>query len=208
MVQAEMVLQSRGLKYNSEITPEIQLFNEYFGGGMSSIVFQELREAQGLAYAVFSSYNSGSKVEDNDYMMAYIGTQADKQKEALDALVNLLNNLPESEKNFENAKKAILSKIESTRITKGEVLFDYLGAQRKNLDHDIRKDVYSRVQEMNFGDLKDFHGKYIRDKKFNIAVIGDRKKMNFVALGTYGEVKELSFDEIFGYKENTGTILN
>ncbi len=208
MVQSEMVLQSRGPQYNSEITPEIQLFNEYFGGGMSSIVFQELREAQGLAYSVFSRYNSGSKVEDDDYMMAYIGTQADKQKEALEALVDLLNNLPESEKNFDNAKKAILNKIESNRITKSRVLFNYLGAQRKNLDYDIRKDVYSRVKDMTFENLKSFHNKYIKDKKYNIAVVGDRKKMNFTALSQYGEVTELSLDEIFGYKENTLQVLN
>jgi len=208
MVQAEMVLQSRGPQYNSALTPEIQLFNEYFGGGMSSIVFQELREAQGLAYSVFSRYNSGSKVEDNDYMMAYIGTQADKQKEALDALVNLLNNLPESEESFKNAKKAILNKIESNRITKERILFNYLAAQRKNLDYDIRKDVYTRVQDMTFDDLTAFHIKYVKGKKYNIAVVGDRKKMNFTALGKYGEVKELSLNEIFGYKENTSTILN
>lgn len=208
MVQAEMVLQHRGAKYNSEIAPQVQMFNEYFGGGMSSLVFQEIREARGLAYSVFSSYQTAGKVEDNDYLMAYLGTQVDKQEEALEAMVDLLNNLPESPKNFDNAKKAILNKIESNRITKTSVLFNYLGAKRKNLDYDLRKDVYNRVQKMTFADLKNFHQKYVKDKSYNIAVVGDENKVNFKALGKYGEVKELSLSDIFGYEENNVAVPN
>jgi len=124
-----------------------------------------------------------------------------KQEEALDALVDLLNNLPESEKNFETAKKAILNKIESSRITKTRVFFNYLAAQQKKLDYDVRKDVYSRVQTMTFDDLKTFHQSYIKDKQFNISVVGDEQKMNFSALGKYGKVDKLSLDQIFGYEE-------
>ena len=201
MVQAEMMLTSKQDQFNKEIMPEVNVFNEYFGSGMSSVLFQEIREARGLAYSVFSRYNVASKAEENDYLTAYLGTQADKQEEALDALVNLLNNLPESEKNFDTAKKSILNKIESSRITKTSIFFNYLAAQRKNLDYDIRKDVYSRVKTMSFGDLKAFHAKYIKDKKFNIAVVGDEEKMNFQALSKYGAVNKLSLDEVFGYEE-------
>ncbi len=115
MVQAEIVMQSRGPKFDPEIAPEAQMFNEYFGG-MSGVVFQEIREAQGLAYSVFSSYSTGSTKEKNDVMMAYIGTQADKQEEAMNALIDLMNNIPESEQNFENAKKAKLSLCEGSWV--------------------------------------------------------------------------------------------
>ena len=208
MVQTEMVLQSRGPEYNHELAPEVRLFNEYFGGGMSSIVFQEIREAQGLAYSVFSSYQQGAKLDQNDVVMAYVGTQADKQKEALNAMIDLLNNLPETEKNFNNAKQAILNKIESNRVTKTSVLFNYLSAQEKKLDYDLRKDIYSRVKEMTFDDLKNFHESYVKGKKYNIAVIGDDAKMNFTALNEHGEVVKLSLDEIFGYEENNVPVPN
>lgn len=201
MVQAEMALTSKQNKFNKEILPEVNVFNEYFGAGMSSVLFQEIREARGLAYSVFSRYNVAKRAEEHDFLTAYLGTQADKQEEALDALVDLLNNLPESEKNFETAKKAILNKIESSRITKTRVFFNYLAAQQKKLDYDVRKDVYSRVQTMTFDDLKTFHQSYIKDKQFNISVVGDEQKMNFSALGKYGKVDKLSLDQIFGYEE-------
>ena len=54
---------------------------------------------------------------------------------------------------------------------------------------------------MSFDDLKNFHQTYIKDKKFNIAVVGDEAKMNFQALGKYGKINKLSLDEVFGYKE-------
>jgi len=201
MVQAEMLLSSKKDQFNKDLLPEVNVFNEYFGSGMSSVLFQEIREARGLAYSVFSRYEVAQKVDENDYLTAYLGTQADKQEEALDALVDLLNNLPESEKNFETAKQSILSKMESNRITKTRVFFNYLSAVDRNLDYDVRKDVYKRVKNMKFDDLKNFHSEYVKNQKFNISVIGDEKKIDFKALGKYGEVTQLSLPEIFGYDD-------
>lgn len=201
MVQAEMLLSSKKDEFNKELLPEVNVFNEYFGSGMSSVLFQEIREARGLAYSVFSRYSVAQKADENDYLTAYLGTQADKQEEALDALVDLLNNLPESEKNFETAKQSILSKMESNRITKTQVFFNYLSAVDRNLDYDVRKDVYTRVKDMNFADLKDFHSNYVKDQKFNISIIGDENRIDFQALGKYGKVTQLSLSEIFGYED-------
>jgi zinc protease len=208
MVQAEIIFQSKGPQFDPSIAPEARLFNEYFGGGMSGIVFQEIREAQGLAYSVFSNYNQGVEKGENDYMMAYVGTQADKQKEAMGALMDLINNLPESPQNFDNAQKSILKKIESERVTKTSVLFNYLSAQEKGLDYDIRKDIYERVQKMTFEDLKSFHNMYVKDKKYNVAIIGSEDKIDFVALNEYGEVVKLSLSELFGYEDRDPQLLN
>ena len=51
---------SHGDKYDKELTPKITLYNEYFGGSMNSIVFQEMREARALAYTAMSVYSSPS----------------------------------------------------------------------------------------------------------------------------------------------------
>ncbi|MEN8250589.1 MAG: insulinase family protein [Bacteroidota bacterium] len=201
MVQSEIVLQTKGIKYDANMTPQVRMFNEYFGGGMNSIVFQEIREAQGLAYSVFSAYSQPSKTDRADYLFAYIGTQADKQAEAMAAMMDLINNMPESQDAFDIARKAILNKIESERITKSSTIWNYVNAQDKGLDYDIRKDTYEQVQSMTFDDLKTFHEKYIKDKKYVTVLIGSRDKIDFEDLAKYGEVKELSLDEIFGYEE-------
>ena len=52
MVQTEFMLLNRLDLLDNKLTSKIQLYNNYFGSGMGSIVFQEIREAQGLAYSV------------------------------------------------------------------------------------------------------------------------------------------------------------
>lgn len=195
MVQAEIIFLSKGPQYDKEVIPASRVFNEYYG----ALTFQEIREAQGLAYSVFSSYQNAGKADKADYIMAYIGTQADKQAEAMKAMMNLLNNMPESPEDFETAREAVINKIESERITKANILFNYEDAKDLNLDYDIRKDVYEKVKTMTFEDLKKFHETYIKGKKYVTVVIGSRDKLNFEDLKKYGQVKELSLEEIFGY---------
>ncbi len=199
MVQTEFLMMHQGPKYDKNIGPEAALFNEYFGGGMNSIVFQEIREAQGLAYSVFSSYSKASDANKNDLLFAYVGTQADKQSEAMKAMRNLLNDLPESESAFGISKQAILSKIESERITKANILWNYESAKKLNIDYDLRQDVYNKVKTMTFEDLKAFHAKYVKDKQYNTVLIGNKEKINFQDLEQYGDIQELSLEEIFGY---------
>jgi predicted Zn-dependent peptidase len=201
MVQTEFIMVSKGSPFETEIVPEIRLFNEYFGGGMNSVVFQEIREAQGLAYSAYSNFSLANKKDRSNYLFAYVGTQADKQPEAMDAMLNLLNNLPESEEAFNIAKESILSKIESERITKSDILWSYESALDLGLDYDLRRDVYEKVKSMTFDDLKKFHQKYIKGQSFVTVLIGSRDKIDFGELKKYGQIRELSLSEIFGYEE-------
>ncbi|MDH5382086.1 MAG: insulinase family protein, partial [Cyclobacteriaceae bacterium] len=202
MVQTEFMVFNKGSQFDKSRVPQAQLFNEYFGGGMNSIVFQEIREAQGLAYSAFSRYNIASKAESSDVMFAYIGTQSDKQSEAMAAIRNLIENMPESQTAFDIAKQSILSKIESERITKSGILWNYEAARKQNLDYDIRKDVYEKVQTMTFADLMKFHSEYIKGINFISVLIGNKENINFDDLKKYGEVHELSLDEIFGFENS------
>ena len=88
--------------------PKIALFNEYFGGGMGSIVFQTMRESKALAYGVFASYRNPARKDKSHYLMAYIGTQADKLPEAMAGMMDLMNNIPQSDNLFETSKNAVI----------------------------------------------------------------------------------------------------
>lgn len=203
MVQTEIIFLAKSENYDVENVPAVKMFNEYFGGGMNSIVFQEIREAQGLAYSVFSSYSQPSKKDKANYLFAYIGTQADKQAEAMNAMMDLLNNMPESEGAFNIAKDAILNKIESERVTGSRVLWNYIGAQDRGLDYDVRKDIYEQVQGMEFDNLMSFHEKFIKDNKYVTVLVGAKDKIDFNALKKYGDINEISLDDLFGYTDST-----
>jgi len=201
MVQEEIMFLSKGDMFDKERIPISRMFNEYFGGNMSSPVFQELREAQGLAYSAFAYYGTPSKPTENDLFYAYIGTQADKQPEAMTAMHKLLMDFPKSESGFGVARNAILNQIESERITKAGILFNYEAARKQGLDYDIRKDIYEKTQKFTLDDVSAFQQNYIKGKNFNVVLIGSKDKINFKALQPYGKVRELTLDEIFGYEK-------
>lgn len=78
MKQAELYLITKGPKFDKTLMPFTNIFNEYFGSGLSSIVFQEIREAKALAYSAYSYVSVPRLNTESHYIAAYIGTQADK----------------------------------------------------------------------------------------------------------------------------------
>ncbi|MEI7500999.1 MAG: insulinase family protein [Bacteroidota bacterium] len=199
MKQAEIVMLSKSEKYDKTIIPVVRLFNEYFGGTMNSIVFQEIRESKGLAYSAWAGYLPPQQPYQNFYLFSYIGTQNDKLPEAMKAMTGLFNNMPESEKAMNSSKEAIINKIRTERITKSQVLFNYINAQKFGLTYDIRKDVFEKVPNMTFADLKAFQQKFIKDKNFTIMVLGKKAELDTKTLSTYGPVNSLELKDIFGY---------
>jgi len=199
MVQAEIIFLSKKELYNKDKVPYISMYNEYFGSGMSGIVFQEIRESKALAYSTFSSFTSPPRKDRSHYNVAYIGTQSDKLPEALKSLTDLLNDMPESDITFESAKHNLIQKINTERITKAGILISYLNAQKLGLDYDIRKSVYEKVINMNFSDIKSFQNENVKNSNYTVLVLGDKTKLNESELAKYGKVKYLTLEDIFGY---------
>ena len=199
MKQVEILMLSKSEKFNKDNAPVRRLFNEYFGGGMSSIVFQELRESKALAYSAYAGYRSPSKPDECHYIMSYIGTQNDKLPEAMKGMFELLNNMPESDKSLNAAKEAILKQIRTERITKSDVLFNYLNSEKMGIDHDMRMDIYKQIPFMTMSDLKNFQSKLIKNQKYFILVLGKKDKLDASTLKKYGKVEYLDLKTIFGY---------
>ena len=199
MKQAEVILLAKDGLYTKDNASIARIFNEYFGGGMSSVVFQEMRESKALAYSVYSSYSTARKKEDYNYVFSYIGTQADKLPEAMAGMMDLINNMPESENNFKASKEAIIQGIRSERITKSGILFNYENAQKLGLDYDIRKDIFKNVPMMTMTDIKTFEQRHLKDKQYTVLVVGKKENLDMKTLEKYGKVTFLSLQDIFGY---------
>ncbi|MCF8279018.1 MAG: insulinase family protein [Bacteroidales bacterium] len=157
MVQAEIMLVSKGTeKFNLDEYLMSELYNTYFGSGLSSIVFQEIRESRALAYSANVGYASPSKADQAHYLRAYVGTQADKMPDAIKAMQEIIEDMPVSDKQIAQAIESIEKKIETSRITKDGIYWNYRLAKDRGFDRDIRKDVYDRMQIATPEDLKAF----------------------------------------------------
>ncbi|MDR2234890.1 MAG: insulinase family protein [Chryseobacterium sp.] len=199
MVQAEVFWVRNADQYNSTITPTVNLFNSYFGGGMGSIVFQTIRESKALAYSTYSYFALPGKKEDKDVVMAYVGTQADKFNESTTAMNELLTTLPKSEQLFETAKSGLKKSIASERVTQDGIIFSYLKAQRLGNNTDIRKNVYEQAPKLSFADINAFHDKEMKGKNYTYCLVASQDKVNEADMKKLGEVKKLNLNEIFGY---------
>jgi predicted Zn-dependent peptidase len=199
MVQAEILFLTKGDVYDKAMAPTVALYNEYFGGGMGSIVFQDLRESKALAYSAMSRYANADKYGRSNYIVSYIGTQSDKLPEAMTGMENLLTDLPMAEANLQIAKQSIRNSISTDRITHENILLSYERARRLNLDYDLRRDVYEQTKDMSFDNLRKFQQAKVKGQNQVILVIGSKDRLNFKELAKYGSVEQLSLKDIFGY---------
>jgi len=199
MVQAE----TRWIRNTETFDPNkntiVNVFNNYFGGGMGSLVFQTIRESKALAYSTFGFYVAPQKKEDQYYMMSYVGSQADKFNEATLAMNELLTKLPEVPANLDLAKIQVKKDIQTERITQDNIIFNYLNAKQLGLKEDARKKLYASVDAIAMTDLKDFHKNYFSEKPYTYAIVASEKKVAMDDMKKLGEVKKITLEEIFGY---------
>ncbi|WP_417427617.1 M16 family metallopeptidase [Halpernia sp.] len=199
MVQAETRWIRNTDSYSPDKTTLVNVYNNYFGGGMGSIVFQTIRESKALAYSTYGYYVSPQKKDQDYYILSYVGSQADKFNESTAAMNELLTTLPSLEGNLFLAKNQVKKDIETERITQDGIIYNYLAAKDLGLNEDIRKKVYAQVGDVSMGDLEKFHDEYFKNKPYTYAIVASDKNVTMEQLKKLGDVKVLTLEEIFGY---------
>ena len=194
-----MMYHNEGRDWNPEQEGVVDLFNEYYGGGMNGIVFQEMREARGLAYSASARYNTPAKKDEKEYYQTYIITQNDKMMDAVNHFHVILNEMPASETAFNIAKDAATKQLASLRTTKFGVISAYLVAKRKGIDYDLNEKVYNALPALKLQDIVSFEKQLMANKPYRYIILGDEKELDMKALEKFGPIKRLTTEEIFGY---------
>jgi len=190
---------NRGEKYDVANEPDITMYNNYFGGGMNSIVFQEMREARGLAYSAWASLQEPGFKEQNYSFMAFIASQNEKLQEAVEAFDEIINNMPESEAAFEIAKENLLANIRTQRTTGFGVLNAYLNLEDLGLKEDSNKALFEKIQGMTLEDVKAIQKKWIKGRSYSYGILGNTSGMDQEFIESLGTVTPLTLTDIFGY---------
>lgn len=147
------------------------LLNNVVGGGMSSRLFQEIREKRGLAYSVFSYHSSYA---DSGLFTVYAGTAPKQTKEVLDLTIEVMENLKakgltESElhKGKEQLKGSLILSLESTssrmnRLGKNELML----CRHYTLD-----EVIARIEAVSMEDVDVLLNRMF-ESPFALAMVG------------------------------------
>ncbi len=177
----------------------VNMYNDYFGGGMNAIVFQEMREARGLAYSSWATYGESIRPEDGYSYYAFIATQNDKMKQAIEAFEEIINDMPRSQAAFDLAKQSALTVLETDRTIKENVLWQYIDNQDMGVNVDRNKAIYEKIQNLTLEDVVAFQQEHIKDRKYTFCILGDEKDLDMKYLNGIGKITMLSQKEIFGY---------
>jgi len=191
----------RGEKFDVASEPGLALFNNYFGSGMNTIVFQEMREARALAYSA-SAYLATPSYKDNTYTFyAFIASQNDKLRQAVETFDDIINNMPESEKAFQVAKSGLLSNLRTQRTNGIGVLNEYVALQDLGLKEDRNKLIFEKVQDMTLADMKAVQEKWVKGRTYVYGFLGNSAASNFDLeyVNTLGPVNYVTLEDIFGY---------
>ncbi len=200
-VQIELLMLSKGTpKFNLEEFVFAEWYNQYFGYGLSSIVFQEIRESKALAYSAYVHAGSPSKKNKAHWLQGYVGTQPDKLREAVDAFQAILEDMPVSLPQMEHARQGVLKQISAGRISPSELYWAWRSSRDKGFaNRDLREDIYRNIEKANASDLMDFQKKHVKGRHYTWLVLGERDRIDFKYLRKIGKVVELSLEEVFGY---------
>lgn len=188
-----------GRLFDPKVEATRELYNEYFGGSMNAIVFQEMREARGLAYSANAYLNAPSKLKYPYTMRTFIATQNDKMDDALQAFHLILKEMLLSENAFNLAKEGLITRLRTNRIIKEDVLWNYIYAQDLGLKTDRRKEIFEKVPSLTLADIKAFQEEWVKNRTYTYYILGKEAELDLKALEKYGPIQKISQEELFGY---------
>ena len=178
-----------------------KLWGEYFGGSMSSVLFQNVREFRSLAYSTGGNSFTTSLMQHPSERQGYFtatGTQADKTLEAIITIDSLLRQMPMKKENLDAARQSVLNDIQNsypTFRTVGKYIANQL---RDGYTSDPNTDIARILPDVTTQDIVRFHQQHIAPNQHRVwIVIGDKKLTDMKALSRFGKVMELKKEDVY-----------
>jgi predicted Zn-dependent peptidase len=198
MVQSKVGMFTLDEKWNPRHWADYAFYSQYMGGGMSSVLFQEVRESRALAYVVGGGYGQGGRPKEWNLVSGGLGTQADKTVEGASLVRSLLANLPADQGRFAESKDAIEQAFRTSPLTYGQIpgtvhLWDEAG-----FDTDPRPDRMQAALKYELKDLERFSDKF-KDKDWTIYILGNKERVDMKALSALGEIEMVELDSLYPY---------
>jgi len=195
--QAQVRIEFPDSQYNEEETLSASIYNDYFGSGMSSVVFQELREARALAYSASARYAQGSRENAENLMLGAIASQTDKTVDALGAFIDLIDNMPESTERFDDSVSSLINRYRTSKVGFREVIGVVRSWERLGIEGDPRQARFEALQNVSMADLTEFQQEHVKERSKLISIVGDLSIIDEAELEQFGSVREVQIDEIF-----------
>ncbi len=171
-------------------------YNQYFGTGMSAIVFQEIREFRSMAYSAYAVYRNGLKLEDRGYLKGFIGTQSDKTIDAINVMDSLIHQMPMKENRIGSVQSALLLSVNSTKPTWRALSETVETWKLQGYKSDPRELQYKMFTKLSFRNIVEFYESNVKGKPMLITIVGNKKSIDMEELSKYGKIIEVDKKDI------------
>ncbi|MFA5139286.1 MAG: insulinase family protein [Elusimicrobiota bacterium] len=198
MIQSQFGFHAADEVYDPAKAVDYQFYADYMGGGMSSVIFQEVREARSLAYAAKGGYGTAPHQGDENMLWAFVGTQADKTLEASTLVDSLLSRMPASQDRFKETKKSIEERYRTSPTPFRAVPSTVLYWEDMGFAKDPRPERFQRSLRYGLKDLEGFAKRFESMPK-TLYILGNRSRVDLEGLKKLGSVMEKPLDELFPY---------
>ena len=176
-----------------------RLFSVYFGGDMSSLMFQEIREFRSFAYRTSGRYqlpNHAHKGTAGSFT-AMLSTQSDKTLDALGVLDSLIRKMPLKPERVEAIKQSLANRINNDYPPFRNLSEKVAGARMEGFDRDPAEEFLRDIATMDMEDISRFYQEQICGRPVVYVIAGNRKRIDMKKLAEYGTIVKVKKKEIY-----------
>lgn len=176
-----------------------RLFSVYFGGDMSSLMFQEIREFRPFAYRTSGRYqlpNHAHKGTAGSFT-AMLSTQSDKTLDALGVLDSLIREMPLKPERMEAVKQTLVNRINNDYPPFRNLSEKVASARMEGFDRDPAEEFLRDIATMDMQDISRFYREQISGRPVVYVIAGNRKHIDMKKLAEYGTIIKVKKKDIY-----------
>ncbi|GHV35478.1 peptidase M16 [Bacteroidia bacterium] len=197
-VQSQIYLLGKTGKMTDQERVLSYSFNNYFGNGMSSLIFQEIREFRSLAYGARASvYRQNRNHQDKATVFyAWLQTQSDKTNEAVAVLEDLFNDMPLKPERLDAVKTGLIQNWENQYIAPRQLAATVASWVEQGYKQDFRIENIDQTQNVDFQNIIDFYKQFVKGKTHIYCIYGNTKHIDLKALSKYGKIVKIKANDV------------
>jgi len=196
-IQSQIYFIVNGNAYDIKQAAMYDAFNEYFGGGFSGLVVQEIREYRSMAYATGAILRNPPIQGKMNSFVGYIGTQADKTSEALDVFMGLLKEMPLKTERLDVLKSSLIQETISSRPDFRDISDVASKWLKQGYKNDPGKEKIEHFKNLTFDEIFAFYKSELQQKPVAICIVGDKKRLDMQHIAKYGKIVNVSKKKLY-----------
>ena len=180
--QADLYFYINGKPYDIAEDVVNDAFNQYFSGGFTGLVMNEIRVKRSMAYTAYGVVSTPILQGKNTHFIGYVGTQSDKVADAVNVYMDLLNDMPNDPTKMDAIRASLKQAQQTAKPSMRSKAYTYEYWTRLGYTDDPARVNGPKVDNLTYNDIETFYKENIQGKPVTIILMGDPKKIDLKSI--------------------------